>query len=96
VLYRAGVHWARCRLKTQSASGAVARDLKAKATEILPVRQCRTAPCPDFGEVFFGLAFLDDSILPVAAAIGLRTFVMVTLGVMVGRVLGVVAGKSAG
>ena len=40
-----------------------------------------------------GLAFLEVDILPVAAAIGLATFVMVTLGVMVGRVLGAVAGK---
>lgn len=42
-----------------------------------------------------GLAFLDVSILPVAAAIGFTTFVMVTIGVMVGRVLGDVAGKRA-
>lgn len=42
-----------------------------------------------------GLAFLDVDILPVAAAIGLTTLVMVTLGVMLGRVLGAVAGKRA-
>jgi putative Mn2+ efflux pump MntP len=42
-----------------------------------------------------GLAFLNVDILPVAAAIGLTTFVMVTIGVMVGRVLGAVAGKRA-
>jgi putative Mn2+ efflux pump MntP len=42
-----------------------------------------------------GLAFLNVNILPVAAAIGFTTFVMVTLGVMVGRVLGAVAGKRA-
>jgi len=42
-----------------------------------------------------GLAFLDVNILPVAAAIGFATFVMVTLGVMVGRVLGAVVGKRA-
>lgn len=42
-----------------------------------------------------GLAFLDVDILPVAAAIGLTTFVMVTVGVMVGRVLGAIAGKRA-
>lgn len=42
-----------------------------------------------------GLAFLDVRILPVAAAIGATTFVMVTLGVMVGRVLGSVAGRWA-
>ena len=42
-----------------------------------------------------GLAFLDVSILPVAAAIGCATFAMVTLGVMVGRVLGTIAGRWA-
>lgn len=42
-----------------------------------------------------GLAFLEVSILPVAAAIGLATFLMVTLGVMVGRLLGNVAGRWA-
>jgi putative Mn2+ efflux pump MntP len=42
-----------------------------------------------------GLAFLDVNIVPVAAAIGLATFAMVTLGVMVGRVLGHVAGRWA-
>jgi len=42
-----------------------------------------------------GLAFIDVNIVPVAAAIGLTTFVMVTLGVMLGRVLGAVAGKRA-
>lgn len=42
-----------------------------------------------------GLAFLDVDIVPVAAAIGLATFAMVTLGVMVGRVLGHLAGRWA-
>lgn len=42
-----------------------------------------------------GLAFLNVNILPVAAAIGLTTFVMVTFGVMVGKVLGALAGKRA-
>jgi putative Mn2+ efflux pump MntP len=42
-----------------------------------------------------GLAFLDINILPIAATIGLTTFAMVTLGVMVGHVLGAVAGKRA-
>ena len=42
-----------------------------------------------------GLAFADVSILPVAAAIGFTTFVMVTLGVMLGRALGNVVGKRA-
>ena len=42
-----------------------------------------------------GLAFLDVAILPIAAAIGLATFVMVTVGVMLGRALGEIAGKRA-
>lgn len=43
-----------------------------------------------------GLAFLDIGILPIAATIGFATFTMVTIGVMVGRVLGTVAGRWAG
>lgn len=42
-----------------------------------------------------GLAFLDVNILPVAAAIGFATFAMVTVGVMVGRLLGNLAGRWA-
>lgn len=42
-----------------------------------------------------GLAFIDVSIVPVAIAIGFTTFAMVTAGVMLGRVLGAVAGKRA-
>ncbi|HEY5799160.1 MAG TPA: manganese efflux pump MntP family protein [Burkholderiaceae bacterium] len=42
-----------------------------------------------------GLALLDANIVLTAAAIGLATFTMVTLGVMLGRVLGGLAGKRA-
>lgn len=42
-----------------------------------------------------GLAFLEVNILPVAAAIGFSTFVLVTLGVMLGRGLGAVVGRRA-
>ena len=42
-----------------------------------------------------GLAFLDVNILPVAAAIGFATFLMVTIGVMVGHLLGNIAGRWA-
>jgi putative Mn2+ efflux pump MntP len=41
------------------------------------------------------LAFLDVDILPVAAAIGCTTLVLVTTGVLLGRVLGVIAGRRA-
>ncbi len=42
-----------------------------------------------------GLAFIDADILVTAAPIGLATFTMVTLGVMVGRALGIIVGKRA-
>lgn len=42
-----------------------------------------------------GLAFLDVNILAVAATIGLTTLVMVTSGILLGRVLGAMAGRRA-
>ncbi|RMQ43454.1 membrane protein yebN [Pseudomonas cichorii] len=42
-----------------------------------------------------GLAFVDVNILVAAFAIGVATTVMVTIGVMPGRVLGTVVGKRA-
>lgn len=42
-----------------------------------------------------GLAFLNVPIVPVAIAIGCTTFVAVTLGVMLGRVLGAAVGRRA-
>jgi putative Mn2+ efflux pump MntP len=45
--------------------------------------------------VGIGLAFVDVHIGLVATVIGLCTLVMVTLGIMLGRVLGVLAGKRA-
>ncbi len=42
-----------------------------------------------------GLAFIDVNIFVTAAAIGFATFTMVTLGVMLGRVMGMVVGKRA-
>ncbi|WP_045738430.1 manganese efflux pump MntP [Xanthomonas sp. MUS 060] len=42
-----------------------------------------------------GLAFLNVNIIEVAAVIGLCTLTMVTLGIMLGRVLGTLAGKRA-
>lgn len=42
-----------------------------------------------------GLAFLDVQIVPIALAIGFTTFLAVTAGVMLGRVLGNVMGKRA-
>ncbi len=42
-----------------------------------------------------GLAFINVNIIFTAAAIGLATFTMVTIGFMLGRVLGVMVGKRA-
>jgi len=42
-----------------------------------------------------GLAFIDANIFVTAAAIGFATFLMVTIGVMLGRGLGALAGKRA-
>lgn len=42
-----------------------------------------------------GLAFIDVNIVSTAAAIGLATLIMVTAGVMLGRVLGDIAGRRA-
>src|SRR3546814_3263060 len=42
-----------------------------------------------------GLAFVNVNILVAASAIGLATTIMVTIGVMLGRVLGTVVGKRA-
>lgn len=42
-----------------------------------------------------GLAIMGADIVVTAAAIGLSTFIMVTIGVMLGRVLGVIAGRRA-
>jgi len=42
-----------------------------------------------------GLAFLNENIVPIAIAIGCTTLAMVTAGVMLGRVLGAIAGKRA-
>lgn len=42
-----------------------------------------------------GLAFIDNNIFVTAAAIGFATMLMVTLGVMAGRMIGLVVGKWA-
>lgn len=42
-----------------------------------------------------GLAFIDANIWVIASSIGLATFTMVTIGIMVGRGIGTVVGKRA-
>ena len=53
------------------------------------------ATCIDALIVGAGLAFIDVNIVATAAAIGFATFLMVTLGVMLGRGLGALVGKRA-
>ena len=45
--------------------------------------------------VGLGLAFVDADILRIAAAIGLATMIMVTIGIMLGRVVGAIVGQRA-
>ncbi|WP_198970323.1 manganese efflux pump MntP [Xylophilus sp. ASV27] len=73
-----------------------------EATEELPERHSfwllavtGFATSIDAMAVGVGLAFIDADIVTVAAAIGLATLAMVTLGVMLGRVLGQIAGRRA-
>ncbi|MCP8900990.1 manganese efflux pump MntP family protein [Gilvimarinus xylanilyticus] len=54
-----------------------------------------TATSIDAMAVGVGLAFVQVNILIAAAAIGLATFTMVTIGVLLGRAIGAVAGKKS-
>lgn len=67
----------------------------AKKTVIPAVPPTGFATSIDAMAVGVSLAFIDNNILITAAVIGLATFLMVTLGVMVGRLIGKVAGKWA-
>lgn len=42
-----------------------------------------------------GLAFVDVPILPIAATIGVATFLAVTAGILLGRILGAIVGRRA-
>lgn len=62
---------------------------------LLMVALAGLATSIDAMAVGVGLAFVEVNILIVAAAIGLCTLIMVTLGVMLGRALGKLIGKRA-
>ncbi len=53
------------------------------------------APSIEAMAVGVGLAFVDIGIVPVPAAIGCATFVMVTIGAMLGRAIGSLVGRWA-
>src|SRR5688572_21695125 len=72
--------------------GSVPRPGKAG---LWPLALTGLATSIDAMAVGVGLAFVDVNIVVVSAVIALCTFVMVTLGIMAGRVLGTLIGKRA-
>jgi putative Mn2+ efflux pump MntP len=64
-------------------------------TGLLHVAMTSLATSIDAMAVGVGLAFIDVNILVVAVVIGVCTFGMVTMGIMVGRGMGALIGKRA-
>ena len=62
---------------------------------ILSIALTGLATSIDALAVGVGLAFTDVNIVPVSAVIGFCTFTMVTVGIMMGRILGKIVGKRA-
>jgi putative Mn2+ efflux pump MntP len=93
-----GLHMIWNGLKTdedEEAAGADAESGKPTRHAFVGLALTGLATSIDAMAVGVGLAFVDVNIVAVAACIGLATFTMVTLGVMLGRVLGAVVGKRA-
>ncbi len=88
-----GLHMIYAGLKPESEVGA-ADDTKRKHG-FWNLAATGFATSIDAMAVGVGLAFLDVNIGVVALVIGLTTLVMVTLGIMLGRILGTLAGKRA-
>lgn len=70
-------------------------DAVASATGIVALAIAGLATSIDAMAVGVGLAFVDTPIWIIAGVIGMCTFVMVTFGVMLGRVLGSLVGSWA-
>lgn len=70
-------------------------DSAAADQSLLAIALTAVATSIDAMAVGVGLAFVDVSIVQAATMIGLATFVMVTMGVMLGRALGSVIGRRA-
>jgi len=85
-----GIHMA-----IKSFSNAVEGEVKLDSHAFWSLAITGFATSIDAMAVGASLAFLGANILATAAAIGFSTFVMVTIGVMVGRGLGIIAGKRA-
>lgn len=80
--------------KAWKSDGAGPADVPS-ATGILALAVAGLATSIDAMAVGVGLAFVDTPIWIIAAVIGLCTFVMVTIGIMLGRVLGSLVGSWA-
>jgi putative Mn2+ efflux pump MntP len=83
------------RMIREGLSGAEDEDEKPSSHSFWLLAVTGFATSIDALAVGVGLAFIDANIMTVAGAIGFSTFVMVTLGVMVGRGLGKLVGKRA-
>jgi len=83
------------RAGARSEGDAVAQEERPSRHPFWSLALTGLATSIDAMAVGVGLAFIDVNIVPVAVAIGLTTFTMVTAGVMLGRVLGVLVGKRA-
>ncbi len=88
-----GLHMIHAGRRLESEAGAI--DITARRDGFWSLAATGFATSIDAMAVGVGLAFLDVSIGIVALVIGFTTLVMVTLGVMLGRVLGSLAGKRA-
>jgi len=93
VLGLLGLHMIYIGLKAESNRGA--DDTVHRTDNFWRLAATGFATSIDAMAVGVGLAFLDVNIVIVALVIGLTTVVMVTLGIMLGRVLGTLAGKRA-
>jgi manganese efflux pump family protein len=88
-----GLHMIYAGLKPESEVGAT--DATKRRHGFWSLAATGLATSIDAMAVGVGLAFLDVNIGVVALVIGLTTLVMVTLGIMLGRILGSLAGKRA-
>ena len=88
-----GLHMIYAGLKPESEGGAT--DATKRRHGFWSLAATGLATSIDAMAVGVGLAFIDVNIGVVALVIGLTTLVMVTLGIMLGRILGSLAGKRA-
>ncbi|MBK7171241.1 MAG: manganese efflux pump MntP [Gammaproteobacteria bacterium] len=88
-----GIHMIYAGVKSESAEGSP--DGVGRPDGFWSLAATGFATSIDAMAVGVGLAFLDVNIAFVALVIGLTTLVMVTLGIMLGRILGALAGKRA-